>query len=36
MPIQDGGDGAPHSYWWPKMQCLLAAFDDWGCAELLR
>ena len=36
MPVQDGGDSAPHSYWWPKMQCLLAAFNDWGCDELLR
>jgi thiamine kinase-like enzyme len=36
MPVQDGGDGAPRSYWWPKMQCLIAAWEDWQCAELLR
>jgi thiamine kinase-like enzyme len=36
MPVQDGGDGAPQSYWWPKMQCVLAAFADWGCDELLQ
>jgi hypothetical protein len=36
MPLQDGGDGAARSYWWPKMQCLVAAFEDWHCAELLR
>jgi len=35
MPVQDGGDGAPKSYWWPKMQCLLAAFDEWECTRLL-
>ncbi|HEX9029892.1 MAG TPA: phosphotransferase [Anaerolineales bacterium] len=34
MPVQDGGDGADWSYWWPKMQCLVAAFEDWGCEEL--
>jgi hypothetical protein len=31
MPVQDGGDGAEWSYWWPKMQCLVAAFEDWNC-----
>lgn len=36
MPVQDGGDGAPSSYWWPKMQCLMDAFDDWGCGALLQ
>ncbi len=35
MPVQDGADGAPRGYWWPKMQCLLAAFQEWECAELL-
>ncbi len=35
MPVQDGRDGAGKEYWWPKMQCLLEAFEDWGCAELL-
>lgn len=33
MPVQDGGDGADWSYWWPKMQCLVAAFEDWNCEE---
>ena len=31
MPVQDGGDGSAWTYWWPKMQCLVAAFEDWGC-----
>ena len=35
VPLQDRYDGAPREYWWPKMQCLAAAFREWGCAELL-
>jgi aminoglycoside phosphotransferase (APT) family kinase protein len=35
MPVQDGQDGAGMNYWWPKMQCLLEAFEDWGCVERL-
>lgn len=35
VPLQDRYDGAPKDYWWPKMQCLAAAFRDWGCVELL-
>lgn len=35
MPVQDGADGAAKDYWWPKMQCLLAAFDEWECGRLL-
>jgi hypothetical protein len=29
MPIQDAGDGAPRSYWQPKMDCLVSAYQDW-------
>lgn len=36
MPLQDRIDGASKDYWWPKMQCLVAAFEEWGCAELLQ
>jgi hypothetical protein len=36
MPIQDAYDGSPIDYWWPKLQCLAAAFDDWDCRTLLR
>jgi thiamine kinase-like enzyme len=36
MPVQDGFDGAGKDYWWPKMQCLLQAFADWNCAEILQ
>jgi len=35
MPVQDGADGSRKDYWWPKMQCLVAAFRDWHCEELL-
>jgi thiamine kinase-like enzyme len=36
MPIQDAYDGSPVEYWWPKLQCLASAFDDWQCRDLLR
>ncbi|HEU5199285.1 MAG TPA: oxidoreductase family protein [Ktedonobacterales bacterium] len=36
MPVQDSADGSHKDYWWPKMQCLVAAFRDWRCADLLR
>ncbi|MBA3945987.1 MAG: phosphotransferase [Herpetosiphonaceae bacterium] len=36
MPVQDGADGSAKDYWWPKMQCLVAAFRDWHCEDLLR
>jgi thiamine kinase-like enzyme len=36
VPVQDAGDGSSEGYWWPKMQCLMAAFQDWECAALLR
>jgi hypothetical protein len=35
MPVQDAADGSHKDYWWPKMQCLVAAFQDWHCEELL-
>jgi len=35
MPVQDGYDGSPTAYWWPKMQCLVSAFRDWHCDQLL-
>lgn len=36
VPVQDGGDGSPKDYWWPKMQCLIHAFQDWHCDALLQ
>lgn len=36
MPLQDRYNGAGTEYWWPKMHCLLQAFTDWNCAELLN
>ncbi len=36
MPVQDGADGAAKEYWWPKMQCLVAAFEEWECRKLMR
>ncbi len=35
VPVQDQRDGAPKEYWWPKMQCLVAAFREWRCETLL-
>jgi|GEM_PF-661771 len=35
IPVQDCYDGASKDYWWPKMQCLVAAFRDWHCEDLL-
>jgi thiamine kinase-like enzyme len=35
VPVQDGADGSAKEYWWPKMQCLIAAFQEWECEELL-
>ena len=35
MPVQDRYDGAPREYWWPKMQCVVAAFQEWRCETLL-
>lgn len=35
MPVQDCYGGSKTSYWWPKMQCLVAAFREWNCEELL-
>jgi hypothetical protein len=36
VPIQDAGDGSRRDYWWPKLQCLAAAYEDWCCEELLK
>jgi hypothetical protein len=35
VPLQDRFDGSARDYWWPKMQCLVSAFRDWQCADLL-
>ena len=35
VPVQDAHDGSRREYWWPKMRCLVAAYQDWECAELL-
>ena len=34
IPLQDCLDGAGKAYWWPKMQCLADAFEDWNCSSL--
>ncbi len=36
FPVWDQTNGSSKDYWWPKMQCLIAAFQDWECADLLR
>jgi thiamine kinase-like enzyme len=35
MPVQDRAGGAGKEYWWPKMQCVVAAFQEWECGRLL-
>jgi hypothetical protein len=35
VPLQDAADGSVESYWRPKMRCLIEAFEDHHCAELL-
>jgi hypothetical protein len=35
VPLQDRFGGSPKGYWWPKMQCLAAAFREWRCEDLL-
>ena len=35
VPVQDCYGGSSKEYWWPKMQCLVAAFREWDCERLL-
>lgn len=35
VPVQDCYDGSGKAYWWPKMECLVAAYEDWQCKNLL-
>ena len=35
VPLQDRYDGSSKDYWWPKMQCLVTAFREWRCTDLL-
>lgn len=35
MPVQDCYGGSEKDYWWPKMQCLVTAFREWHCEDLL-
>jgi thiamine kinase-like enzyme len=35
MPVQDRYGGSGKDYWWPKMQCVVAAFREWECEKLL-
>jgi thiamine kinase-like enzyme len=35
IPVQDCHGGAGKDYWWPKMQCLAAAYREWNCIALL-
>jgi len=35
VPIQDAVDGSPRDYWWPKLRCLVDAYDDHDCAAHL-
>jgi hypothetical protein len=33
--IWDQSSGAPAAYWRPKLECVIASFQDHGCADLL-
>ncbi len=35
MPVQDRYSGSGKEYWWPIMQCVVAAFQEWQCEKLL-
>lgn len=32
-PIWNAASGSSKSYWWPKLQCLVAAYRDLNCAQ---
>lgn len=34
-PVWDQQHGSSEAYWRPKLSCLIAAFADWDCMELL-
>lgn len=34
--VFDAASGASRSYWWPKIQCLVANFNDLNCFELFE
>lgn len=34
-PVWDSNNGSAPTYWQPKMRCLLEAFRDWRCEEVL-
>ncbi len=34
-PVWDQQSGAPYAYWHPKLNCSIAAFEDWDCMKLL-
>jgi hypothetical protein len=34
-PVWDRNNGSRKDYWWPKLQCLAGAFQDWQCFKLL-
>lgn len=36
LPLWDTTYGADRSYWTPKLECLLSAYQDWDCATLLH
>jgi hypothetical protein len=34
-PVWDQQNGSSEAYWRPKLNCLLAAFEDWDCMAML-
>jgi hypothetical protein len=35
VAVHDASHGSARAYWQPTMGCLLDAYEDWGCADLL-
>lgn len=33
-PLWNAVSGSSRSYWFPKLSCLIAAYQDWNCAGL--
>jgi len=36
VPVWDQTEGSPREYWWLKMRCLTAAYQDLECAKLFE
>ena len=36
VPMWDQTEGSDRDYWWLKMRCLTAAYQDLECAKLFE